>query len=161
MPANEDNNNSVELGAGGGLVGLAVALGCPIEQTLIISDQTPMLELMQRNIELNSLSQKVREEVLDWGEHLPENVPTQPDVLLAADCVYFEPAFPLLMRTLEEMIGDHTVCYFCFKKRRKADMRFVKMMKKAFLVEEVEDSERAVYEREGLFLYALRKKRRS
>lgn len=61
-----------------------------------------------------------------------------PDVVLAADCVYFEPAFPLLLSTLEALIGVETTCWFCMKRRRKADARFVIELKKAFAVERVE-----------------------
>ena len=106
-----------------------------------------MLALMRQNISLNSLEDRVAASILDWGSssaswqqlvHHP-SVPDSssspctldpnnsslgrayPDVLLAADCVYFEPAFPLLRETLRELIGPNTTCYFCFKRRRRAD----------------------------------------
>ena len=91
--------------------------------------------------------------------------------------MYYEPAFPLLLETLEELLkkdegeDDGTedgggailvdeelqgvesrrkpVCYFCMKKRRKADMRFVASLKRAFEVVEVEkgvvDGEKGVF----------------
>lgn len=56
-----------------------------------------MIPLMNQNIELNNLQDKVVAEVLDWGEELPEFLEGQPvDLVLAADCVYLESAFPLL-----------------------------------------------------------------
>lgn len=58
--------NSLELGAGGGLVGLAVALGCIFENPIYITDQENMVELMQKNISLNGLDNKVRKLVLNW-----------------------------------------------------------------------------------------------
>lgn len=84
----------------------------------------------------------------------------KPDVILAADCVYFEPAFPLLLQTLEELIqlSQDAVIYFCFKKRRRADMQFMKNAKKKFLVEEIEDQDRETFTREGLFLYTFKRK---
>lgn len=47
------------------------------------------------------------------------------------------------------------MCYFCFKKRRKADLGFVKMARKRFEVVEggVDDLERGVWQREGIFLW--------
>lgn len=71
--------------------------------------------------------------------------------------MYYEPAFPLLLETLTELLGGvggearggeggegkdgregrEQVCYFCMKKRRKADLRFVGALKKRFAVEEV------------------------
>ena len=76
-----------------------------------------------------------------------------PDVVLAADCVYFEPAFPLLLETLSALLESEdrpTVCYFCMKKRRKADMRFVKGLRKKFEV--VEIKKEVVMEEKGVFL---------
>ncbi|OQO02796.1 hypothetical protein B0A48_11079 [Cryoendolithus antarcticus] len=151
----------VELGAGGGLVALAIALGlkpsCPIHFT----DQLPMLALMKRNITLNpSLITPVIPSIYDWGSPVPSTLATHPDILLAADCVYFEPAFPLLLQTLRDLIGPKTVCYFCFKKRRRADLSFVKEMKKAFSVQEVlevgELGEK--WRRDSVFLYIIRQK---
>ena len=144
----------LELGAGGGLVGLALAsaLGPSSSSHIEITDQDHMFELMRTNIALNNLSSSVVDaSVLDWGTPLPGR--KQPDILLAADCVYFEPAFPLLLQTMTELIGSHTVCYFCFKRRRRADLRFVKDAKKLFKVEDVtDDPERNQWSREQLFL---------
>ncbi|KAK3216094.1 hypothetical protein GRF29_8g2121876 [Pseudopithomyces chartarum] len=149
----------VELGAGGGLVGLAVALGCRTNTTLHITDQLPMYDLMKQNITLNNLDSNVSATIYDWGAPTPSGLPAHPDVILAADCVYFEPAFPLLQETLKDLIGENTVCYFCFKKRRRADLQFMKVAKKMFDVREVEDDpDKEVYSRQSLFLYRITKK---
>jgi len=111
-----------------------------------------MFVLMQENIALNNLEGKVEAAVYDWGEPVPPNLPAHPDIVLAADCVYFEPAFPLLQKTLQDLIGANTVCYFCFKRRRRADMHFVKVIKKIFTVTEVDDPDKEVYSRENIFL---------
>jgi predicted nicotinamide N-methyase len=143
----------MELGAGGGLVGLAVAIGCKIDTTLHITDQEPMYELMKQNIALNGLDSRVVASIYDWGAPTPAHLPPKPDIILAADCVYFEPAFPLLQQTLKDLIGENTVCYFCFKRRRRADLTFVKTARKMFNVDEVDDDpDKEVYSREKLFL---------
>ncbi|KAI5236509.1 hypothetical protein E4T43_08583 [Aureobasidium subglaciale] len=143
----------VELGAGGGLVGLAVALGYQLNQPLHLTDQIPMFSLMERNIALNNLQDRVKPSIYDWGGPIPEGIPKHPDVILAAECVYFEPAFPLLQQTMKDLIGPNTVCYFCFKKRRRADMNFVKVMKKMFVVEPIEDDpDKPKWSRENLHL---------
>jgi protein N-lysine methyltransferase METTL21A len=112
-----------------------------------------MLALMQENIQLNHLVEKVEAHVYEWGQERPQSVPEHPQIILAADCVYFEPAFPLLQQTLQDLIGDRSVCYFCFKKRRRADSHFMKAVKKMFLVEAVEDDpDRDVYSRDNIFL---------
>ena len=81
-------------------------------------------------------------------------------MILAADCVYFEPAFPLLLTTLEELLElcKDAVIYFCFKKRRRADMQFIKNARKKFVVEEIDDQDRGTFSREGLFLYTFKRK---
>lgn len=158
----------LEIGAGGGLVGLAIASGCLITdgEKLLVTDQIAMLSLMETNIALNALESKVRALVYDWGADMPAEVASQlstkgsqdrafPDVVLAADCVYFEPAFPLLLQTLADLIGPSTVCHFCFKKRRKADMRFIRDLMKKFNVQETEYEGRVQDRRETIFLYKV------
>ncbi|RPA95591.1 hypothetical protein L873DRAFT_1697667 [Choiromyces venosus 120613-1] len=57
----------VELGAGGGLVGLAVAAGCDISGSeLYITDMEAMMEMMTRNVALNEFEDKVKVQLLDW-----------------------------------------------------------------------------------------------
>ena len=87
---------------------LAVALGCTLTTPLHMTDQLPMFELMKQNITLNGLDSKVSASIYDWGESVPVAIPQHPDIILAADCVYFEPAFPLLQKTLQDLIGDST-----------------------------------------------------
>ena len=155
----------MELGAGGGLVGLTVALGCELDdfQKIYITDQMPMLALMEKNIALNDLAEKVIAKVYDWGTSPPPSVASEgpeqyPDIVLAADCVYFEPAFPLLLQTLDDIIGPKTKCYFCFKKRRKADLRFIRDMRKKFQVECVEYKHKKSNQTNGIFLYTVTRK---
>lgn len=175
----------LELGAGGGLVGLAVATGCKITPPpkICITDQISMFALMKENTELNNLGSKVEAVVYDWGGPMPEEIDFEetvkpnpqstpdrrkPDVILAADCVYFEPAFPLLKDTLFDLLNDNpndeAVCYFCFKKRRKADWRFMKMIGRVLDVKEIRDDiGRDVdgYGKEGIYLYKITKKRKA
>lgn len=125
-----------------------------------------MLALMRKNVALNLLEDRVAASVLDWGSSsslqlVPGSSPNtvHPDVILAADCVYFEPAFPLLQQTLRDVIGPNTTCYFCFKRRRRADLHFMKQIKRHLLVEEVtDDLEKAVYSKENISLYTVRRK---
>lgn len=113
-----------------------------------------MLELMQTNIKLNGLQATVQASIYDWGTPVPVDLPENPDIILAADCVYFEPAFEPLQQTLRDLIGEHTVCFFCFKKRRRADLHFMKSIRKEFLVEEIEDDpNQEEYARQNVFLW--------
>lgn len=58
----------LELGSGGGLVGLAVASGCRLRDSspMIITDQDEMFSLMEHNIALNNLGDKVQPLILNW-----------------------------------------------------------------------------------------------
>ncbi|KAI1773567.1 putative methyltransferase-domain-containing protein [Hypoxylon cercidicola] len=148
----------LELGAGGGLVGLAVARGCAVESPIYITDQVEMHSLMEHNIGLNHLEGKVKAAILNWGEPLPQEIIAfKPDVILAADCVYFEPAFPLLLTTLSDLLKlcPSATIYFCFMKRRRADMQFLKKAQRMFKVTEIADEDRPVFSRQGLFLYTF------
>jgi len=125
----------LELGSGTGLVGLvAGALG----GKAWITDQLPLLEIMKANVETNDLASCVEVAELNWGKPIPDMLPRSPDLILAADCVYFEPAFPLLVETLDELVSNaRTEVLFCYKKRRKADKRFFTLLRKKFTWEEV------------------------
>jgi hypothetical protein len=74
--------------------------------------------------------------------------------------VYFEPAFPLLQATLAELLAlrPAAVIYFCFMKRRRADMQFLKQARRRFWVSEVEDDARPIWSRQGLHLFAITSK---
>lgn len=95
------------------------------------------------------------------GDPLPSVVIDAPPThILAADCVYFEPAFPLLLATLSALLrlNPTATIFFCFKRRRRADIQFMKKAKKMFMVQEIEDEDKAVWERDRLFLYAFKVK---
>ncbi len=139
---------------------LASALSTPSSLNppshISLTDIPSMLPLLTHNISLNPISTPITAFPLSWGEPLPPTLQS-PDTILAADCCYFEPAFPLLLHTLERLLGgkEGAMCYFCFKKRRKADLGFVKMARKRFEVVEggEDDPERGVWQREGIFLW--------
>ncbi|KAI5784666.1 putative methyltransferase-domain-containing protein [Geopyxis carbonaria] len=160
----------VELGAGGGLVGLAVAAGCDLEGSeLYITDMHAMIDLIHKNLELNDMQNKkeVKVELLDWANPAPKVIVEKPvDFIIAADCVYYEPAFPLLEKTLVDLVSENTIVFFCFKKRRRADLTFMKAIKKRLKVREIkddpnfskEDTDYPQYHRENLFMYIMSKK---
>ncbi len=129
---------------------MGLAIACALSRTspsspahpLLLTDLPILIPLQNLNMELNKLSKEyIVSKSLPWGSPLPASLPTAyrtSDIVLAADCVYFEPAFPLLLETLRELIGEQTLCYFCMKKRRKADMRFIAKLRKTFLVKNIE-----------------------
>jgi protein N-lysine methyltransferase METTL21A len=89
-----------------------------------------MVNIMSANIDLNCTVSRIEACELDWYYYphfqannragpVPEHL-ISPDIILAADCVYFEPAFPLLQETLRKLTDRRSVeVYMAYKKRRK------------------------------------------
>ncbi|KAK9478823.1 putative methyltransferase-domain-containing protein [Lipomyces japonicus] len=157
----------IELGSGTGLVGLALGRAYNVSGNvtddshgldIIVTDQENMLNLMEDNVSLNNLNKEVSAAVLDWGSELPERF-NSPDIILAADCVYFEPAFPLLEKTLLDLTTPETFVLMSYKKRRRADIRFFHSIRKHFRLEEIKNyDEYPSFSRETVFLYRLIRK---
>jgi len=147
----------LELGAGTGLAGLVAGM---LGADVWITDQAQLLLLMEKNVALNALEGQVTAAELDWAKPVPREM-ARPDLILAADCVYFEPAFALLVDTLDALTSDPaTEVLFCYKKRRKADKRFFALLKKKFDWAHVDDDpEEATYSRDTIYLYKVWKKR--
>jgi predicted nicotinamide N-methyase len=153
---------AVELGAGTGLVGL-LAAQMNILHHVWITDQIPMMRLMQQNLDLNGeqLRKCCTVAELNWGERVPADTPSKPDILLLADCVYLEVAFQPLVDTMCEMSTPETEILFCYQQRRKADKRFFKMLRKHFHFTDIEDDDpvrKQTYNRQGTHLYRIVKK---
>ncbi|KAJ7774213.1 putative methyltransferase-domain-containing protein [Mycena maculata] len=146
--------NILELGSGTGLVGLVAGM---LGGNVYLTDQAPLLNIMRENVAMNKLSSRCVVTELNWGELVPADIP-RPNVILVADCVYFEPAFPLLVQTLCDLVGADTEVLFCYKKRRKADKQFFALLKKKFKWTHVpDDPARATYSRDSISLLWLTK----
>jgi hypothetical protein len=115
------------------------------------SNHRNMISLMENNTALNGIGNIVKPRVLCWyvyavsklfqvadtrGDELP-GFAKDADLVLAADCVYLESAFPLLEKTLLDLTENGTLILMAYKKRRKADARFFKAMRKNFVIDQV------------------------
>lgn len=132
----------IEIGSGTGLVGLSLGLSLPQRGNaqIWITDIDELVPLMDKNIELNGLAGTVHASTLSWGEPLPDFAQDGVDVVLAADCVYLESAFPLLQRTLMDLTErKNTFVLMSYRKRRKADSKFFRKMKKNFDIVPITD----------------------
>lgn len=151
----------IEIGSGTGLVGLSLGLSDKKDDDveIYITDIDELVPLMNRNIELNGLGKTVKAETLSWGEELPEYAKEGVDVVLAADCVYLESAFPLLEKTLVDLTNKDTLVLMSYRKRRKADVRFFKKIRKHFDIVPVTNfPEYAVYLKQQVHLFQLQRK---
>lgn len=158
-----DKMHVLELGSGTGVVGLCVALLAQqhaVEMAgmhVTVTDIGDLVPLMQANIDANGVGNVASAESLCWGTALlPEH--QHPDVVLAADCVYLEAAFPLLEQTLLNLTdGEHPpLVLMAYRKRRKADRHFFQRIKHHFDVVEVSDYDHfAQYKKQRTSLFEL------
>ena len=116
---------------------------------------------------------EIRTAVLDWSLPLPEavtklsaheaetNGQQRPLTILAADCVYYEPAFPDLLDTLERLLdgegNGEKKCWFCVKRRRKADRRFIGALAKRFYTKEWDIDDDSGNKEKGVRLWEVRR----
>ncbi|AJT02485.1 hypothetical protein H749_YJM195N00305 [Saccharomyces cerevisiae YJM195] len=163
----------LELGSGTGLVGLCVGL---LEKNtfhdgtkVYVTDIDKLIPLLKRNIELDEVQYEVLARELWWGEPLSADFSPQEgamqannvDLVLAADCVYLEEAFPLLEKTLLDLTHciNPPVILMAYKKRRKADKHFFNKIKRNFDVLEITDfSKFEHYLKERTHLFQLIRK---
>lgn len=105
----------LEIGAGVGLVGLALAaLGA---QRVVLTDMRNIVPLLQRNAELNAAvcggAVEVRD--LDWTDDPLPDLGTF-DLIVAADCIYVHSPLDALVSVLERYSIPQTTILFTYEK---------------------------------------------
>ncbi|KAJ2602529.1 hypothetical protein H4R99_002655 [Coemansia sp. RSA 1722] len=161
-----NNINVVELGSGCGLVGLTLhRLGA---KQVVLTDQSRMLRLLNRNIVGNKQKDKEQREVFAaeyiWGD-APEDqriLQKKVDLVVASDCVYHESVAPLLVSSLVDVCSsreDEVPVVAVIGQELRSDLvhqEFLARLLKSFAVYRVpvSDSVDAVY---VLYVALLRK----
>ncbi|XP_024387290.1 uncharacterized protein [Physcomitrium patens] len=101
----------VEIGAGCGLTGCVTAL---LGATVIMTDMSDRLRLLQKNVDENSYSLSKSHgsacvRGLLWGDQPDQEiVDPLPDFVLASDVIYNENVVPQLLHTLRSLTGSDT-----------------------------------------------------
>ncbi|KDO33579.1 hypothetical protein SPRG_19209 [Saprolegnia parasitica CBS 223.65] len=117
---------AVELGAGVGLVGMTLsALGVA---DVVLTDQAYCLPLLQKNVEFNfSADRRPRVRELQWGA---AETDLSPDVVVASDILYNASVFPLLVRTICQLLATpSSVMYMTYETRNAAmEADFIKQL---------------------------------
>lgn len=89
---------------------------------------------------------------MEWG--VEEDIATfSPpfDVILAADVVYVEESFPLLIKSLDDLADSHTLVLLSCKHRYESYMKFFQLLREKF------DSE-IVWYNQDIKVYRCRKR---
>ncbi|XP_011305005.1 protein-lysine methyltransferase METTL21D isoform X1 [Fopius arisanus] len=108
----------LELGAGTGCVGMTAAcLGAHV----VMTDLESTMPILRKNISMNEEqwrdSGTARAEVLDWESNL--DLDFSPDIVLLADCVYYQKSIHPLLNTLEHLCRSSptTLAILCQEER--------------------------------------------
>lgn len=106
------------------------------------------LQLNRHNLEGRTITASH----LEWGveeDIITFNLPF--DVVLAADVVYMEESFPLLIKSLDDLTDSHTLVLLSCKHRYESYMKFFQLLQEKF------DSE-IVWYNQDIKVYRCRKK---
>ena len=127
----QENLNILELGAGCGIVGIALSAVLRNPQ-ILLTDLPEAVEILTHNLALLPSSKPIHQ-VLDWSESLPVNVQsTKWDVAVVADCTYNPDVVPDLVTTLGRVAegNPELMVLLAMKVRHESEMVFFELMDK-------------------------------
>lgn len=80
------------------------------------------MEIMEENVALNGIGERVRADVLDWDAPLPSWAAEGVPMIVAADVTYNTASFPALVATLERLLkpakeGEAPLLLLAYKQR--------------------------------------------
>ena len=106
--------------------------------SVVITDRNPLpaSHNLQRNLANLDPQRPVTVRELSWGQEVANFDPPY-DVLLAADVVYIEETFPVLIQSIEALTDTETTILMSCKYRYERDSRFLQMMEERFTSEVV------------------------
>ncbi|KAL6944478.1 hypothetical protein ACO0RG_001215 [Hanseniaspora osmophila] len=133
--------NIIELGTGTGIVSLLLGElhneGYTNFDNVDATDITALLPLLEENIKHNNMENIIHAKELWWGQAIDKKEfdLNKVDLILAADCVYHECLFEILIETFMNLteVNQDTPILLAYKKRRNADKRFFQKLKKHFI----------------------------
>ncbi|PRP83196.1 methyltransferase-like protein 21D-like [Planoprotostelium fungivorum] len=127
----------LELGAGTGAVSIAAAFsGAEVTAT----DRTNLLPLIQQNIDLNHVSQRVKARVLEWGDTSAlESLSPPFDLVLASDVIAncYSHDLEGLMSTIHSASTTNTRIILSHELRSKEDLVAFRKIKDKFTLRKV------------------------
>ncbi|KAL4810967.1 putative methyltransferase-domain-containing protein [Aspergillus unguis] len=130
--------HAIELGAGCGIVGIALAqllANCSV----LITDLPEVEEIVAKNIAVAQPAQasEVRYRPLEWEEEIPSDLFATPsiDLILVSDCTYNADSLPALVSVLSRLVqqSPHALIFVALKRRHESESIFFDLMQSAGL----------------------------
>mmetsp|Transcript_9670 Transcript_9670/g.11009 ORF Transcript_9670/g.11009 Transcript_9670/m.11009 type:complete len:254 (-) Transcript_9670:210-971(-) len=130
-----ENKSVVEVGSGTGLVGIVLGV---LGANVTLTDQAPVLETLQENIEHNlasttldrSLCGTLKTRELYWGTQNVHKDLLDPDIVIGSDLIFAKENIPLLLTTFERLCSPerNTELYFAHIDRFSWEEKFFEGM---------------------------------
>lgn len=119
--------NILELGAGLGCVGLTAAC---LGGNVTVTDLPEVLPALLSNIESNKTVWEknggtIKAKPIDWSSALSLEEWDLPDLIVLADCVYYQESVNHLIETLLRLSGDETKLLVCQEERQTEKQKSV------------------------------------
>ncbi|KAJ5788327.1 hypothetical protein N7457_003317 [Penicillium paradoxum] len=124
----------VELGAGCGIVGIALAQMLP-NCSVLLTDLPEVEEIITRNINAAqpATMSTLHYQNLDWDDP-PENLCPRPiDLILVSDCTYNSDSLPALVAALDQLVrrSPEAIILVALKRRHDSETVFFDLMRSA------------------------------
>lgn len=155
------NKRVVELGGGTGVVGLiAASCGAHVCCTDLL-EVVPLIEL-NKTTNQHMITGTFTAATLKWGQDVSAFQP-YPDLVLVADCIYYEESLEPLVSTLCDLSNENTTVLISYEERAmgkkpQLEKKFHQLVKEHFVVEEIpEEQQDPVYHSPDIHLLKLKR----
>ncbi|EGD94130.1 hypothetical protein TESG_01655 [Trichophyton tonsurans CBS 112818] len=136
---NDDKShfNVIELGAGCGIVGIALAQSLT-DCSVLLTDLEEVRDIVSRNINMSNpaAGSKIDFQVLDWETCIPSRISEQQyDLIVVSDCTYNSDSLPALVDTMAALVdrSPQAVIIVALKRRHESETVFFEFMRRARL----------------------------
>ncbi|EZF30522.1 family protein [Trichophyton mentagrophytes] len=136
---NDDKShfNVIELGAGCGIVGIALAQSLT-DCSVLLTDLEEVRDIVSRNINMSNpaAGSKIDFQVLDWETSIPSRISEQQyDLIVVSDCTYNSDSLPALVDTMAALVdrSPQAVIIVALKRRHESETVFFEFMHRARL----------------------------
>ncbi|KAM5434363.1 hypothetical protein McanMca71_007540 [Microsporum canis] len=129
--------NVIELGAGCGIVGIALAQFLT-ECSVLLTDLEEVREIVSRNISMSkpAAGSTLDFQVLDWNDSIPGSISgRQYDIVVVSDCTYNSDSLPALVDTMAALVdwSPQAIIIVALKRRHESEAVFFELMRCASL----------------------------